>query len=400
MLGEDLPNAGIICRDVVILNVMPHENGLRLRGLHSGRYRLDVYYDDVLYSQIDETKVGLRVALVEELSINEFFELRHNKGRNRMLSDNLDRHEFILDKLSRQECRIFAHYCDGPEMDERIVLASSLRVEEPDLKVARLKAETREYPHYAFISHEPGGADEKWAHWLERRLDNYRVQMEAVSEQRREEPVRKNKTGQADPIPERLSSLRENQGQSVTELARYLIVICSPRAALSSRVNEDARSFVEAGREDFIIPFIIEGEPDDMEGPKRCYPPSLFPDLMGISLADGTDEEAFFRLIARLLRVKFSRLYQGHLREQRRFMVRVLAAASGALVLLLVLAVWAVMAEITAVRRSWEAESLAHFLAEDFRYNERLPAEARQLIEEKIRNYEGVAAKTKPQPEN
>lgn len=393
MLGEDLPNAGIVYRDVVILNVTREGSGLHLRGLHSGRYRLDVFYEDVPYSQIDETDVNLRISLVEELSFDEFFELRHNRGRNRMLSEIPDRYKDLIDKFSRKECRIYAHYCDGREMDERIILASGVRVEEPDLKVARLKAETREYPYYAFISHEPGGADEKWARRLERRLETYRVPVEAVSKQKREEPEREEKAGPTDPVPERFRALREGGAperaggrKTLADLARYLIVICSPRGACSTRINDDVRRFIEAGREDYIIPFIIEGEPDG-DGERRCYPPALFPDVLGVSLFDGTREEAFFRVIARLLRVKFSRLYQRHLREQRRFMVRALTAASGVLCVLLVLTIWAVSAEITAARRSVEAAGLARFLAEDIGNDERLPAGVRSIIEEKIKIY-------------
>jgi hypothetical protein len=98
--------------------------------------------------------------------------------------------------------------------------------------------------------------------------------------------------------------------------------------------------------------------------------------------------------MARLLRVKFSRLYQRHLREQRRFMVRVLAAATGVLCVLLVLTIWAVSAEITAVRRSEEADGLVHFLKENIGSDERLPAGVRSMIDEKIRGYYGTCEKS------
>jgi hypothetical protein len=394
MSGEDLPNAGIIYRDVIIQNVTREGPGLRLRGLRSGRYRLDVFYEDVLYSQIDETSVNRLVSLVEELSFDEFFEPRHDKCRDRMLSEIPDQYQDLLDKLSRRECRLYAHYRDGRDLDERIVLASGVRVEEPDPRMARLKAEARVYPYYACISHAAGGVDEKWARRLERRLEKYRVPVEVVSRQRLEEAEREENTGNTEVIPERFNTLRLDGGsaheggeKTPADLARYLIVICSPRGASSALVDEDARGFVDAGREEYIIPFIIDGEPD-AEGERRCYPPSLFPDLLGIALSDGTSEEAFFRIIARLLRVKFSRLYQRHLRQQRRFMVRALAAASGVLCLLLVLTIWAVLAEITAARQSEEAEGLARFLVEDIGRDERLPADVRSMIDERIRIYD------------
>jgi hypothetical protein len=312
-----------------------------------------------------------------------------------MLRERPDRYREYLDKFSRKECRIYAHYCDGHGIgtDERIILASGVRVEEPDMTIPRPEAENREYPFYAFISHEHGGADEKWARRLQRRLENYRVPAEAVSKLRLEEPEQDEKKDErADPIPKRFSTLcggapeREGDMKTVSDLARYLIVVCSPRGARSTRVDDDARHFSEAGREEYIIPFIIGGEPG-VEGENRCYPPSLSTDVLGISLSDGTREEAFIRVMARLLRVKFSRLYQRHLREQRVFLVRALAAATGALCALLVLAIWAVSAEVTAARRNDEAEGLVHFLAENIRNDERIPAGVRSMIDEKIRGY-------------
>jgi hypothetical protein len=390
MLEGDLTNAGVIYRDAIILSVTREGSGLRLRGLRSDGYRLDVFYEDVLYSQIDETSVNSRVSLVKELSFDEFLEPRREIP---------DLGQDSLDRVARRECRVYAHYSDGGDLDARIILASGVRVEELDLKMARQKAEDRVYPYYACVSHVAGGVDEKWARRLARRLEKYRVPVEALSKQKREEAEREESSGATEVIPERFNTLRvdfgsarESGGKTAADLARYLIVICSPRSARSAQVDEDARAFVEAGREEYIIPFIIDGEPD-APGERRCYSPSLFSNLLGIALADGTREEAFFRVISRLLRVKFSRLYQRHLRRQRRFMVRALAAASGALCLLLILTIWAVMAESAAARRSAEAEGLARFLAENIGSDERLPAEIRSMIDEKIRLYDRISEK-------
>ncbi|MDR3322561.1 MAG: hypothetical protein LBS93_08930 [Synergistaceae bacterium] len=392
MLGKGLPNAGIIYRDVVITSVQREGGNLRLRGIEAGRRYLNILYEDVLHSQIGTADIGLRVTLVEELTFDEFSEVRHNMGRNRMLRDEQpDKFANLTGMLSQGDCRVYAHYLESPG-EECLVLARSVRIEGSDERIERKEEENREYRFYAFVSHEEGGRDEKCARWLRRRLENYRIPVETVSRLRRESAAITEDT-----IPSRLAvgaSARTFFGYppeepagpgSVTMAARYLIVICSPRAAKSERVNEDVKEFVESGKEDYIIPFIIDGEPAG-DG-DRCYPPCLLSNSLGVTLSAGTGEEAVIQVMARLLRVKFSRLYQRHLREQRRVLVRLLALASVVLSVLAVLASWAVSSEITAARRREEADGMARFLVEDMQNEEQLPAAVRSVIDEKVREY-------------
>jgi hypothetical protein len=403
MLGKGLPNGGIVYRDVVVMSLRREEHGcLRLWGIHGKRDYLDILYEDVLYSQIDETNAGLRVALVEELTLDEFSELRHNMGRNRMLREAPERFSEFIDALSLGEYRIYAHYTikrtepGRPRAEnateERIVLARRVQVEGPEERLARKETENREYRFYAFVSHAEGGKDERWARWIQRKLAKCRVPVKAVSKLRTEEGA------SPAPIPGRFDVTRGNisseEGVSSTEaknpsdLARYLIVVCSPRGARSERVERDARSFMESGKEDYIIPLIIGGEPVGAEE-DRCYPLSISASVLGVSLFDGSREEAFIRIMARLLRVKFSRLYQRHLRERRRFMTRALAAASVLLAVLSGLTAWAVSKETEAARRREEADGLARFLIEETSGEPRLPRGVRVTIDEKVQEYYG-----------
>ena len=114
--------------------------------------------------------------------------------------------------------------------------------------------------------------------------------------------------------------------------------------------ERDTRDFAENGKGNYVIPFIIGGEPAGSEG-KRCYPPSMPADIQGITLSGAGPEEAFIRVMARLLRVKFSRLYQCHLRQRRRLLTRALLAACVVLALLSGLTAWAMSREIEADRR-------------------------------------------------
>jgi hypothetical protein len=152
LLGKGLPNAGIYYSDVVLRGLRREENDvLHLLGIYSSWYYMDVWYEGVLYSQIDETSVGLRIALVEELTFDEFGELRHNMGRNRMVREAPERFSEFINALTRKECRLFAHYTtiERPrgklDMEERFVLARGIRVEGPAERYAREEAENREY---------------------------------------------------------------------------------------------------------------------------------------------------------------------------------------------------------------------------------------------------------------
>jgi hypothetical protein len=151
-------------------------------------------------------------------------------------------------------------------------------------------------------------------------------------------------------------------------------------------VERDTKDFLDSGKEDYVIPFIVGGEPVGPEE-NRCYPSSLSTDVLGVSLSDGSREEAFIRVMARLLRVKFSRLYRRHLRERRRFLARALMAATLVFVLLSGLTGWAVLREIEGARRQAEADGLAIFLVEEIRDDPRIPEGVREMIGERVREY-------------
>ncbi|NQV34271.1 MAG: TIR domain-containing protein [Phycisphaeraceae bacterium] len=132
--------------------------------------------------------------------------------------------------------------------------------------------------YWAFISYSH--RDAKWADWLHRALETYRVPRRLVGHHSRDGT-----------IPRRLypvfrdreelptaSSLDQSIEQSLHQ-ARYLIVICSPHAAASRWVNEEVRLFKAMGREGRICCLIVDGEPnatDNLDGGlPECFPPAL-----------------------------------------------------------------------------------------------------------------------------
>jgi hypothetical protein len=294
---------------------------------------------------------------------------------------------------------MYAHYTvkkrergPAPGTEERLVLARRVHAERLEERLAQNEAENREYKFYAFVSHAEGGEDERWARRLQRGLGKYRIPTDAVSELRREEYAAESglpDLGAAEQTPERLRVARAaavSPSISPTNLARWLIVVCSPRGAKSERVERDTKDFAENGKEDYVIPFIIGGEPAGSKE-NRCYPPSMPADMSGISLSGADREEAFIRVAARLLRVNFSRLYQRRLRQRRRFLARALLAVCAVLALLSGLTAWAVSKEVEAARRRTEADELARFLVEEIRGDPRVPEGVRSMIGEHVREY-------------
>jgi tetratricopeptide (TPR) repeat protein len=155
-------------------------------------------------------------------------------------------------------------------------------------------------------------------------------------------------------------------------------------------VDGDVRYFMEHRGPEYVIPFIIEGTPEPRaDGERQCYPTSLPASILGVTLSEGTKEEALIKILARLLQVDYANLYRRHLRMARRFMMQVCAGLSAVLALVSGLALWALAAERRATEQRMEAEGLIRFLTFDmadeaFDY---IPIQARLSIAEKIQGY-------------
>ena len=128
-----------------------------------------------------------------------------------------------------------------------------------------------EYKYRAFISYSH--KDEKWASWLHKALETFRIPKYLVGE-----------TTSMGTITERFGKVfrdREELSSSHslgTELTQALedsacqIVICSPNAANSHWTNEEILTYKRLGREDRIFCLIVDGEPGtDTE----CFPPAV-----------------------------------------------------------------------------------------------------------------------------
>jgi eukaryotic-like serine/threonine-protein kinase len=246
------------------------------------------------------------------------------------------------------------------------------------------------FRYWAFIAYSH--RDEYWSKWLHKALEGYRVPARLVGA----------KTS-AGTIPPRLAPIFRDRSElpSASDLGRVvnealdqsanLIVICSPRSATSSYVNEEITTFKRLGRGDRIFCLVVAGEPNasDLSGreAEKCLAPALrfqF-DAEGLPTrkraapiaADarpGKDgkSNAKLKLIAGIINLGFDSLKQ---REHQRHMRRMIAVTSASLIAMLItasLAIDAVIARRSAViarqaaeRRQKQAENLVDFMLGD-----------------------------------
>ena len=177
----------------------------------------------------------------------------------------------------------------------------------------------QQYINYAFISYQR--KDEKWAKWLQRKLENYKLPVSTTENMTSNaskyiRPVFRDKTDlTAGPLPD---ALKEALNQS-----RYLIVICSPNAVKSPWVNEEIDTFIKRGKTRYIIPFIVSGEPYAEDNNSECFRNTLksIPkeqEPLGVNVAEGGKDKAFVRTVAYMLGVKFDELWKRHERQKRK----------------------------------------------------------------------------------
>lgn len=175
----------------------------------------------------------------------------------------------------------------------------------------------REFEYYAFISY--CRADEKWAKWIQHKLETYRfptaLRREYQSLPRKIFPIFRDKTDLS-------SGVLWEQLKYQLEESEYLIVICSPESASSTWVGQEITYFRELGRGKNIIPLIVDGEPHAADEVRECYHPSLQNDsdgeLLGVSVSELGRNKAALRVIASMMHLRYDQLLMRDARRTRR----------------------------------------------------------------------------------
>jgi eukaryotic-like serine/threonine-protein kinase len=256
------------------------------------------------------------------------------------------------------------------------------------------------FRYSAFISYSH--RDERWARWLQKALETYRVPSHLAHTHggtvaRRLSPVFRDRSD----LPSATdlgAHIREALQDSTS-----LIVICSPAASASRWVNEEVRYFRSLGRGGRIFCLIVDGEPHASRTAGResqeCFPPALRflddadghpagPQLEPIAadVRPGGDgkSNARLKLISGLLGVGFDVLKQRQLRRRNQRLVVVTALALVLTGVVTALAIEARIARKAAEQRQKQAENLVAFMLTDL--NDRLREVQRLDILEAVDN--------------
>lgn len=226
------------------------------------------------------------------------------------------------------------------------------------------------YRAFLSYSHE----DKKWARWLHRKLESYRLPRNLAAADGNELPKRLAPIFRdRDELPS-TASLSDAVNDALSE-SEWLIVICSPDAAASRWVNEEIRTFRRLSRPDQILCFMVGGEPftsDETE----CFPPALIEaDTAGGKSIEPVAADArphgdgktnaLLKVVAGMLGIGFDVLKH---RDQTKRNQRMVAATAGSLLIAVVtiaLAVSATIARNEADLRREQAEDLIDFMLGD-----------------------------------
>lgn len=198
---------------------------------------------------------------------------------------------------------------------------------------------TKPYEYFAFISYKR--EDEKWAKWLQHKLEYYKLS----SSVKKDNPDLPDKIR---PVFRDTTDLEPGvlaqKIQNALDSSRFLIVICSPRSANSVWVSKEVQSFIDSGRADHIIPFIIGGTPNASDPKDECFPEELRQlageqELLGANINEMGREAAAIKVVARMFNLRFDSLWQRFERDKKRRLSLVYAGAIFLFILLVIMGV-------------------------------------------------------------
>ena len=236
-----------------------------------------------------------------------------------------------------------------------------------------------DYRYRAFISYSH--RDRRWAEWLHRALETYRVPSRLVglataagTVPRRLVPVFRDRDELASS-----NDLGHKVDEALAQSAN-LIVVCSPAAAASRWVGAEIRAFRRLGRNDRIFCLIVAGEPNAPAGQpaEECLSAALCGPLDGQGDAVGSEpiaadvrpgkdgkQAAKLKLVAGLLGLELDQLRRRELQRRNRRLAAIAAVSTLVMLVTSLLAIDAMIARRAAERRQKQAEALIGFMLGD-----------------------------------
>ena len=218
--------------------------------------------------------------------------------------------------------------------------------------------------YYAFISYKR--EDEAWAQWLQEKLERYKMPANLNGKEKLPKeirPVFRDKS-------ELAAGLLADEIRKALDESKYLIVVCSPNSAKSEWVNKEVQAFIESGRIDKIIPFIIEGIPHSSDDDTECFPKALRElqaenELLGVNINEMGRDAAAVKVVATMFGLKFDELWQRHEREQRKKRNRIIVACVAGFLIMAGVAFWMYAQRQQTLKANWKMlESQSKLVAE------------------------------------
>ena len=219
--------------------------------------------------------------------------------------------------------------------------------------------------YFAFISYQR--KDEKWADWLRKKLEHYRLpsnlRKKDASLPKEIRPIFRDAL-------ELAGGVLADEIQAALQQSKFLIVICSPNSAQSPWVNKEVQTFIDLGRTDRIIPFIIDGTPFTDAPTTECFPPALRSlqgekELLGININEMGRYAAAVKVVACMFGLKFDALWQRYEREKRRKMYWIAAGTIAAFLCISGIALWMYQQKKETQQANWMMmENHARMVAE------------------------------------
>ena len=206
-----------------------------------------------------------------------------------------------------------------------------------------------DFKYWAFISYSH--ADEEWAKWLHKSIETYRVPRKIVG--------RETANGT---IPKRLFPIFRDRDelpgasdlggrlQDALKRSRSLIVICSPKSAVSKWVNEEVKTYKALGHAGRVLCLMVDGEPNAApdSGLLECFPPAVRfqvtpegqvtsepAEPIAADARPGKDgrTNALLKLLSGVMGVGYDELRQRERQRQRQRRMRLAAASVGVFLL-------------------------------------------------------------------
>jgi hypothetical protein len=207
----------------------------------------------------------------------------------------------------------------------------------------------QQFKFWAFISYSH--ADEEWARWLHKSIETYRVPRKLVGREtangalpKRLFPVFRDR----DELPG--ASDLGGKIQEALTTSRSLIVICSPKSAVSKWVNEEVKNYKALGRADHVLCLMTDGEPNAApdSGLLECFPRAVRFEVgadgeiseqpaepIAADVRPGKDGKtnALFKLLSGVMAVGYDELRQRERQRQRQRRLRFSALVVAVLLL-------------------------------------------------------------------